>query len=309
MANVFYFEWEVALMEFIQAHLGNFGTALASFFTLFGQEAIMIAVLGFFYWAYDKKCGRYIGINIIAGAVVFPMVKNIFLRSRPYMDHTTIKCLKAVDPEADIYDIAAQGYAFPSGHSTNSMLTYGSVARYQKKKVITIIASIIIFCVGVSRFCVGVHYPTDVLCGWAIGLVLLFLMPWLSSKFKKEWHLYILMLVLGLPGFFYCTSNDFYTSYGMMIGAFAGFLFEEKYVHFENTRSILQSILRVVIGAGLFFGLNSALKLPFSSEFLESGTTLAFLVRTIRYALVIFYLIGAYPMLFKYFDRIGKKKN
>lgn len=308
MVNTFYFEWEVALMEFIQAHLGNFGVAFASFWTLFGQEIVMIAVLGFFYWAYDKKCGKYIGLNIITGAIIFPMVKNIFLRNRPYMAHSTIKCLKPVDPEADIMDINAQGYSFPSGHSTNSMLTYGSIARYQKKKVITVIMSIVIFLVGVSRFCVGVHYPTDVLCGWAIGLLAMFVMPYISSKFDKQWKLYVILLVLALPGFFYCTSNDFYTSYGMMLGGFGGFLFEEKYVNFKETRSVLQTIIRVVVGACLFFSLNTALKLPFSEEFLESGTTLALIVRTIRYTLVIFYLIGMYPMLFKYFDKIGKKK-
>jgi len=308
MGNTFFFEWEVALMEFIQAHLGSFGVAFASFCSTLGQEMVMIAVLGFFYWAYDKKCGKYIGLNIITGAVLFPMIKNIFLRRRPYFDHETIKCLKPVEADADIYDIAAQGYSFPSGHATNSMLAYGSVARYQKKKVITTIVTIVIILIGVSRFCVGVHYPTDVLCGWALGLIIMFVMPWIREKIGKDWILYLILLVVGLPGFFYCTSNDFYTSYGMMMGGFGGFLFEEKYVDFENTKSVLQSIIRVVVGAGLFFALNTALKLPFSSEFLESGTTAALLVRTFRYAIVIFLLIGVYPMLFKFFDKIGKKK-
>ncbi|MDO5331715.1 MAG: phosphatase PAP2 family protein, partial [Bacillota bacterium] len=207
-----------------------------------------------------------------------------------------------------LMDIKAQGYSFPSGHSANSMTAYGSVARCQKKKLVSIIATIIILFVGISRFCVGVHYPTDVLCGWALGLIVIFFIPWLSEKIKKDWILFLILLVVGLPGFFYCTSNDFYTSYGMMLGGFAGFLFEEKFVNFENTRNILRMILRVVIGAGLFFALNTAFKLPFSSAFLESGTTAALLVRAARYAIVIFLLIGVYPMLFKVTDKVWKKK-
>jgi membrane-associated phospholipid phosphatase len=48
------------------------------------------------------------------------MAKNIALRRRPYFDHESIHILRVVEPEADIYDIAAQGYSFPSGHSTNA---------------------------------------------------------------------------------------------------------------------------------------------------------------------------------------------
>ena len=53
------------------------------------------------------------------------------------------------------------------------------------------------------------------------------------------------------------------------------------------------------VGVAVFFGLNTVLKLPFSSDFLNSGTMAAFLVRTVRYALVIFADMGVYPLLFR----------
>ena len=84
-----------------------------------------------------------------------------------------------------------------------------------------------------------------------------------------------------------------------MIGFFAACAFEERYVHFQNTRCILWSILRVAVGLGLFLGLNSVLKLPFSKEFLDSATMGAFLVRTLRYAVVVFLLMAIYPMAFR----------
>lgn len=303
VGNTFYFEWEVKLMEYIQAHMGNFGVKLASFITLFGEEMMLIAILGFVYWAYDKKWGKYIGTNIAAVLIVNPLLKTVFVRRRPYFDNPGIKCLKPVDASADIYDITAQDFSFPSGHSSNASSVYGSIARYKKKPWLTVLCVVIILLVGVSRFCVGVHYPTDVLVGWLLGLAILFLVPWLQEKVANDLLFYAGILVLSLAGFFFCKTNEFYTGYGMALGMFAGFLFEEKCVHFENTKSVWKSILRVAGGFVLFFGLNEGLKLPFNKEFLETAAFLPFLVRTLRYAVVVFVLIGVYPMVFNAFDK------
>ncbi|MCQ2401389.1 MAG: hypothetical protein MJ059_05640 [Lachnospiraceae bacterium] len=43
--------------------------------------------------------------------------------------------------------------------------------------------------------------------------------------------------------------------------------------------------------------------MPFTKAFLNSGTTPAFLVRTVRYAIIVFILIGLYPMCFKLFRK------
>ena len=82
--------------------------------------------------------------------------------------------------------------------------------------------------------------------------------------------------------------------------------FEKKFVNFKETRSIIRSVLRVLGGGALYFGLNTLLKLPFSKELLESATLLSFMIRTVRYAVIIFVLIGVYPLAF---DRINKTKK
>ena len=92
----------------------------------------------------------------------------------------------------------------------------------------------------------------------------------------------------------------------MTAGFFIGDLFEEKYVRFQNTRVWWKIVLRVIGGAAVYFGLNMALKMPFSSDFLGSATFAAYLVRALRYAIILFVDIAIYPMLF---DRIGKKKE
>ena len=304
--NTFFFQWEISLMQALQAHMGSVGRALAGFFTMFGEEMLLIVVLGFLYWCYDKKFGKLVGINLLAAIVLNPLIKNIFLRRRPYFDTPEIQCLKPVDAGADIYDIPAQGYSFPSGHSMGAAATYGSIAAYKnrKTKLMTWGMLVIVLLVGISRFCLGVHYPTDVLVGWILGGALVFFIPWLQRKINRDRLFYLILILCGLPGFFYCTSTDYYTSYGLMIGAFCGFLFEEKYVRFSNTRKPVNCVLRVLGGLALFLLLNQLLKLPFSGSFLSSATFAAYLVRTCRYAMTAFLIIGIYPLCF---GRIGER--
>ena len=85
--------------------------------------------------------------------------------------------------------------------------------------------------------------------------------------------------------------------------------FEQKYVNFENTRIALRSVLRLVGGIAVFFGLNTLIKMPFSADFPNSGMMSALLIRMVRYTLVVFVVIGVYPMLFKYTNKWFEKPN
>ncbi|MBQ9890768.1 MAG: phosphatase PAP2 family protein [Firmicutes bacterium] len=303
MGNTFYFEWEVKLMEAIQAALGSFGAKVASFISNFGEELILIVILGFMYWCWDKRTGKGIGLNIIMGVTYNPILKNIALRRRPYMDNPGIQCYKAVDSSADIMDIKAQGYSFPSGHSTNSTIAYGSLAYYFKNKPLRVIGVVLPLLVGISRVCVGVHYPTDVICGWALGCVIIFLMPWLQKKVPNKLVLYPVVFVISCVGCFYCKTNDYYTGLGMMAGFFTGDIFEEKVVKFNTTRVWWRCVLRVLLGGAIYLALNTLLKMPFSKEMLEAENALGYAIRTVRYAIVMFVEVGVYPLAFRILDK------
>ena len=300
VGNTFSFGWEVSLIEWLQNTITGGIAAFVSAMSAFGEELMLIMILSFIYFGYDKKMGRYVGLNLLLVNVFCPMIKNIFLRRRPYFDNAGVRILRAVDSSADVYDIAAQGYSFPSGHSASAVAVYGSIGRCTKKQPYLFLGFLLPLLVGFSRIFTGAHYPTDVLAGYLIGALVIFLVPLLDRAIKSRAAFYGVLLLLTLPGFFYCRSNDYFTSMGMLIGFIAGSTFEEKKVHFENTRIPLRIVLRVLGGGGLFFALNTLFKLPFSSAFLSGGSYPALLVRTVRYALVLFLLVGVYPIVFRY---------
>ena len=306
--NSFFYGWEIALMEWLQANLGEGAIGALSALSMFGEELMLIVVMGFFYWCWDKEIGKFIGVNFLIVSVWNPMIKNIALRLRPYFCSDRIDLKRLIDSSADKYDIAAQGYSFPSGHSAGAAAVYGSTAIQMRKKWITALAFILPLLVGISRVVVGAHFPTDVLVGWALGALVIFFIPWLRKKIKNRWVFYGVIVITALPGFFYCTSTDYYSSFGMLVGFLLAEPFEEKFVNFENTRSPIRSLLRIIGGGAVYFGLNTLLKLPFPKELLGSDGFASHLIRCGRYAVVIFVVIAIYPMLFKLTANIGKKK-
>ena len=310
---IFYFDWEMRLMEWLQASIGSSGFIfwLLSNLSAFGEQLLLVVIMGFLYWGLNKEFGKYVGLNVLIVNVWNPLIKNLVLRMRPYfVPGYNVKLLRLIDPQADAMDVAAQGYSFPSGHSANAVTVYGSLAVHEKKrKLLWVLAILLPLLVGFSRVYVGAHYPTDVICGWLLGALIVALIPWLRRKIRNRWAFYAILLLISLPGFFYCTSNDYFSSFGMLVGFVLAEPFEERYVRFENTSNIFRCILRTLGGGALYFGLNEVLKLPFPKELLNAGNLTSQAIRSARYAVVIFVVIGVYPMLFKLTGRLWDRKN
>lgn len=67
--------------------------------------------------------------------------------------------------------------SFPSGHAMTSMVAYGTLAfliarlapTAWQRRVVWILAAVVIVLVGLSRLYLGVHYPSDVVAGFVVG--------------------------------------------------------------------------------------------------------------------------------------------
>ncbi|NJM66539.1 MAG: phosphatase PAP2 family protein [Acaryochloris sp. RU_4_1] len=89
-------------------------------------------------------------------------LKAIFARSRPALWEQILH---------------VKFYSFPSGHAMVSfvvyaMLAYGLAARFRHQQLpIALFGISLIAAIGFSRLYIGVHWPTDVVAGYAAGLV------------------------------------------------------------------------------------------------------------------------------------------
>lgn len=129
------------------------------------------AIVLYLYFNGYQLLAWWLSINVTIIAVVLnPLLKLIFHRHRP-----------AVPRLAKSF-----GYSFPSGHSSGSMIIFGTLIMMQPLlgfsllNVIigTLIGGTLIMIIGISRVYLGVHYASDVLAGFLLGLgCLLFSYP------------------------------------------------------------------------------------------------------------------------------------
>lgn len=97
---------------------------------------------------------------LLGGAALNEILKHLFERNRPEAFHL----------------VAASGFSFPSGHAMVSLCFYGMVAflmvrkrSWQWRITGLVITLLLIMAIGVSRIYLGVHYPSDVVAGYAAG--------------------------------------------------------------------------------------------------------------------------------------------
>ena len=309
MGVAFDWEWEVSLITWLQDVLGSFGMSVAKILSTIGGETVSLLVLMVVLFCWSKEVGKRSAVTLLAACVWYPMIKNVVLRLRPYRVHPEIRIEQLPEADASPTDDLQQGFSFPSGHAAMTVSIYGSLSREIRKKWAYILAAVLSLLIGLSRCAVGAHYPTDVLAGWAVGFLAIGFGTLLEKKVKNENVRHLIVLATALPGLFWCNSRDYFSALGALVGVVIVLPYEKKYINFQDTRKIPVMILRVVGAGAVYFALNKVLKLPFSSEFLNSGTLGANLIRALRYAILLFVIIGVYPRCFPAMEKLFEKRN
>lgn len=125
--------------------------------------ALVAAVVGFMLVAGMPGPAFFTLSSILLGTAFSQWLKILYDRPRPdLVEHLT----------------AIQTASFPSGHATMSAIVYLTLAAMIARMVdshalrvyVMAVAVLILGIVGVSRVYLGVHWPTDVLAGWALGV-------------------------------------------------------------------------------------------------------------------------------------------
>ena len=120
------------------------------------------------------------GYGWIVTTLVNQIVKHIVRRPRPSV-------LRLVEES---------GYSFPSGHSMVSVALYGiivytiykNVKNKYVKWISIVLLSLLVLLIGFSRIYVGVHYFTDVVGGFTLGLVVLIIYVDIYDKVKVKYE-------------------------------------------------------------------------------------------------------------------------
>jgi membrane-associated phospholipid phosphatase len=82
--------------------------------------------------------------------------------------------------------ISETSFSFPSSHAVGSMVVYGFIGYILARefpiyqRYIYTAASILIIAIGFSRLYLGVHYPTDIIAGYGVGIL------WLTTCLKVK---------------------------------------------------------------------------------------------------------------------------
>jgi undecaprenyl-diphosphatase len=129
-------------------------------------------------WRGRRRLALYLVVTAIGGGLVDSAVKLLVNRPRP-----------------DVGDplVYAFGKSFPSGHAMSSTVTYGAlllvflpILSRRARFAAFVGTAALLVAIGLSRLLLGVHYISDVIAGWVLGLAWLTGSTAAFSIWRKE---------------------------------------------------------------------------------------------------------------------------
>ncbi len=269
--------------EFATPTLTAFFTAITSI----GSIEFYLFAIPIIYWMIDKHFGFRFSIFFIFSAYLNSGAKHIFLSERP---------------PSEIRLANQEGYAFPSGHAQGSTAFWGFLALKLNKPLAWAGAAIMILLVSFSRIYLGVHWPIDILGGLTLGIILLLVYSRMINLDLvqiplRSWIL--VSLLVGIILYLLHPTGDGPMTVGFLLGALIGYRLEILYVNFKEDATLVQNVMKLILGLAILFVLRIVLK-PFVS-WLPSGISYV-----VRYGLLGLWASLGAPFAF---TRLGLSKT
>lgn len=163
--------FDLTLLNWLQSHHGPAGDQIFRAISALGSPLVMITLaVGVAVFLAISKEGLLLEgwlLAFVGGFLLNNVLKNAIHRPRPH-------------PAAGLY----QGWSFPSGHAMVSLIVFGMLAylllllgpRNRRAQVAIVgCATLLVLAIGLSRLYLGAHYFSDVVGGYAAGML------WLSA--------------------------------------------------------------------------------------------------------------------------------
>lgn len=313
---------EIIVNEFLQS-LGEWLRVPMLVITALGYEQFFILLLPTFYWCFDQVIGLRVAIIFLMGNTLNSFFKLLFHNPRPYWISDSVK---AYSHETS--------FGLPSGHAQTAATMWGWLACEIKKRWFTITALILAFLIGISRLYLGVHFLSDVLLGWLLGGLLVWVFSACYQKVGKwvnerslgiKLTLVILsgVVMIGLVLLAYGLSSSWvmdsdwveragevdplsiegiFTLSGTWVGMLGGYvILTEKKGHFQAGEGGWRRLVRFLVGlvgvAILYLGLGQL--------FPDNEDLISYLLRFLRYTLIGVWVSWLGPIVFEKLKLLG----
>lgn len=140
---------------------------------------VTLVASGFFLLLRRFQALALIWLTAITGTLLMGGLKDFYARPRP----------EVIPGLSEVFSLS-----FPSGHSMMSAMIYGSlavlVASFVNERGIRIfligLAASLVMLIGLTRIILGVHFPSDVVAGWSIGLIWVVMLSWVLSRVDRS---------------------------------------------------------------------------------------------------------------------------
>ncbi len=206
----------------------------------------------FIFWCVDRKWGYRFILTLGIGDLLNGIIKLTACAYRPWIRSDLI------EPAGDS-KVAATGYSFPSGHTTEATAVYGTVIAWQhkKRKWLAVLCGVLLALTCFSRNFLGVHTPQDVIVGFSVTLIIIFAVGYGQKKIDGDDRKLDILSIIGVLAvtatLIYILvkpypmdyvdgvllvdpnkmMNDTFKACGAFVGFLAGSYVERHYIHYE----------------------------------------------------------------------------
>lgn len=309
-------QFELPIIESLQSILKNLQPLWIAI-SFLGDETFYLLFMPLIYWCVDALVGLRIGVMLLLSGFSNGFLKMIFKSPRPFW--VSEKITAGADHNS---------FGLPSGHAMNSAAVWGWTARESGRDWVKWGMGVLVFLIGFSRIVLGVHFISDVLLGWLIGLLLIWLfsnnLQTLSSNLVRmplnvKLALTVLssLLMILLPVLVKTLSAGWLpptdwvarageidpmnlefslTISGLWLGMLGGFaiLMHQKGV-LQSKQGDWQKVARYFVGVVGVLALYAGL----GALFPDDASLLSLVLRYVRYTLIGLWIAWGSPLLFE----------
>ena len=291
--------FNLALIQFIAEHRNPVLTHFFLYCSFLGDVNGYIFITTIIYVMYDKRLALRLAILVLATSGLNHFLKIIIKNPRPFVRQGTYLKEWAI-PRADAASLASE-YSTPSGHAMAAGAFYPYFCAFTSNRLVKILAIAALFCIGLSRPYLGVHYVEDILIGWTVGGLVAFGAYKYTMNIEEWWeklqfkHQIIAIIAAGLivcaisiaiNEWRYDSQQRAFASYvGFLSGILIAYPIEVRFVNFNPKSShwSLKGVRYVLSVVMVVFTLFVVGKI--SGHFVSRTSLPGFAIEYFRYAL------------------------